>query len=39
MTKPPRLCACGFTVPHGLLCTCQKRAALERKARHDRNRP
>jgi 5-methylcytosine-specific restriction endonuclease McrA len=39
MTRPPHLCPCGFTVPHGALCNCQQKAERERKARHDQNRP
>lgn len=39
MNKPPRLCACGAIVPHGLLCECQQKAKRERNARHDARRP
>lgn len=39
MSRPPRLCACGHTVPHGDLCACQRKAKQERNRRHDRTRP
>jgi 5-methylcytosine-specific restriction protein A len=39
-TRPPHLCACGMrTIPHGEQCPCQIKAARERNARHDRQRP
>lgn len=39
MAKPPHLCSCGRTVPHGERCTCQILARRERNARHDARRP
>jgi 5-methylcytosine-specific restriction enzyme A len=39
MSKPPRICSCGNIVPHGELCTCQRKAKQERNARHDARRP
>lgn len=39
MSRPPRLCACGKIVPHGVRCECQRLADRERKARHDQCRP
>ncbi|MEP7453300.1 HNH endonuclease signature motif containing protein [Phyllobacterium sp. SB3] len=39
MPKPPHLCTCGKTVPHGVLCECQKQATRARNARHDARRP
>ena len=39
MSLPPRICSCGNTVPHGVLCQCQRRATQERNARHDARRP
>lgn len=39
MPKPPRICSCGRTVPHGVLCACQVAATRARNARHDRTRP
>lgn len=37
--KPPRLCACGHRVAHGVHCPCEARRATERKARFDKTRP
>lgn len=38
-TKPPRLCGCGFRVPNGARCPCQRKVDAERKARFDNTRP
>ncbi|MBB05611.1 MAG: HNH endonuclease [Pseudooceanicola sp.] len=38
-SKGPRACACGYRIPPGLLCSCEKKRQTERKARADRNRP
>jgi 5-methylcytosine-specific restriction protein A len=35
----PKICGCGFKVPFGTLCACQKKRQLERKARFDATRP
>lgn len=37
--KAPRLCGCGYRVPAGTRCPCQKARDAERKARFDRTRP
>lgn len=39
MSRPPRICACGNRVPHGIPCRCQREADRLRRARHDRRRP
>ncbi len=39
MSRPPRICACGWTVPYEILCPCQRRAERARKARFDKRRP
>ena len=39
MTRPPRLCACGKVVPHGIACACQMAAKRARGRRHDARRP
>ena len=39
MIKPPRICPCNEKVPHGALCTCQRKAKQDRNARHDAKRP
>ena len=39
MPRPPRLCACGKIVPHGVLCVCQREATRARNQRHDAKRP
>jgi len=39
MPRPPHICTCGRTVPHGQRCTCQIKAIRERNKRHDANRP
>lgn len=39
MSRPPRLCACGNIVPHGVRCQCQIAATRERNRRHDARRP
>ncbi|WP_085893600.1 HNH endonuclease [Roseovarius litorisediminis] len=39
MPRPPHLCTCGRTVPHGMRCTCQIASTRARNKRHDRNRP
>jgi 5-methylcytosine-specific restriction protein A len=39
MPRPPHICTCGKTIPHGTRCECQITATRERKARHDARRP
>lgn len=39
MPRPPHLCTCGKTVPHGTHCACQIASTRERNRRHDANRP
>lgn len=39
MSRPPHLCGCGRTVPHGARCPCQRQSDRARKARFDRTRP
>lgn len=39
MSRPPFLCQCGKTVPHGTRCACKVAAIRERGARHDATRP
>jgi 5-methylcytosine-specific restriction enzyme A len=39
MPRPPHICTCGRTVPHGIRCACQIAATRERNARHDARRP
>lgn len=39
MPRPPRICSCGRTVPHGVLCQCQLATRRARHQRHDRRRP
>ena len=39
MSRPPRLCACGSVVAHGVICPCRRLATRERNARHDARRP
>lgn len=37
--RAPRLCPCGFRVPHGARCKCEAARDAERKARFDKIRP
>lgn len=37
--RPPRICPCNVTVPHGERCRCEQQATRERHARHDHRRP
>lgn len=37
--RAPRLCACGFRVPSGVRCACERKRDAERKARFDKTRP
>ena len=39
MSKPPHLCSCGKTVPHGTRCACQIASTRARNRRHDATRP
>lgn len=39
MPRPPHLCQCGNTIPHGQRCTCQIKATRARNKRHDATRP
>lgn len=39
MLRAPRICSCGNKVASGETCPCQRRAARERKARADAERP
>ena len=39
MGRPPRICTCGKSVPHGTQCACQRDAKRVRGKRHDANRP
>jgi 5-methylcytosine-specific restriction endonuclease McrA len=39
VSRPPRICACGNRVPHGIPCRCQREADRLRRASHDRRRP
>ena len=39
MPRPPRLCARGRVVPHGVLCECQREATRARNQRYDASRP
>ena len=39
MSRPPFLCSCGRTVPHGTRCQCQIASTRARNQRHDANRP
>jgi len=39
MSRPPFLCQCGKTVPHGTRCACQIASTRARNKRHDATRP
>ncbi|PTX01830.1 HNH endonuclease [Pararhodobacter aggregans] len=38
-SRAPRLCGCGFVVPHGTRCACEALRDAARKARFDKGRP
>jgi 5-methylcytosine-specific restriction enzyme A len=37
--RGPRVCGCGKLIAAGIMCPCEHDRMLERKARHDANRP
>ena len=39
MPRPPFICTCGRTVPHGKRCQCQIESTRARNRRHDARRP
>lgn len=39
MSRPPHLCHCGRTIPHGQRCACQIASTRARNRRHDATRP
>lgn len=39
MSRPPHICQCGQTVPHGTRCACQIKSTRARNKRHDATTP
>ena len=37
--RGPRVCGCAKLIAAGIMCPCERDRLLERKARHDANRP
>ncbi len=38
-SKPARICNCGYRVPSGKQCRCQREKAAARRSAHDATRP